>query len=111
MQTKRAGCPAVTLTTMTPFTISMDVVLSLKVKSSWPRVTKKGFPIEKWLGRKVKQDYERQPYYLVPKYEGRGTVEEEGTFARGEFAFWKHTHITCHFALLAFQLNSTLLMN
>lgn len=87
-----------TLTTETPFTISMDVVLSLKVKSSWPGLTKDGFPIETWLGAKVKQDCKRQPYYLVPKYEGSGSKQEKGIFARGEFAFWKHTHNTCHVA-------------
>lgn len=98
MQRKKARCPAVTLTTETPFNISMDVVLSLKVKSSWPGLTKEGFPIQTWLGAKVKRDCKRQPYYLVPKYEGSGSAQEEGIFARGEFVFWKHTHITCHVA-------------
>lgn len=74
-----------TLTTETPFNISVDVVFSLKVKSRWPGLTKEGFPIKTWLGAKVKRDFERQPYHLVPKYEGSGTVEKEGIFARGEF--------------------------
>lgn len=76
-----------TLRTQTPFAISMDVVLSLKVKSSWPAFTVTGFPIEKWLGTKAKREYKRQPYYLVPKYEGIGTAEEDGVLAKGEFGF------------------------
>lgn len=87
MERKKPRCPAVTLSTMKPFAISMDVVLSLKVKSSWPAFTTKGCPIEKWLGAKAKQEYKRKPYYLVPKYEGSGTAEQDGVLAKGEFGF------------------------
>lgn len=70
-------------------TISLDVVLSLVVKSSWPPFTKEGLKIVGWLGTKVKRDYKRNGYYLVPKYEGRGMVENDGVFARGKSNFSK----------------------
>ncbi|XP_070772362.1 cyclic GMP-AMP synthase [Enoplosus armatus] len=80
---KKKGCPAVTLTTtLQSITISLDVVLCLVVKSSWPAFTREGLKIEDWLGRKVKQEHKRKPYYLVPKYEGRGTVEKDGVLAK-----------------------------
>lgn len=85
---KKKGCPAVTLTTtVQSVTISLDVVLSLMVKSSWPPYTNEGLMIDGWLGKKVKQEYKYKPYYLVPKYEGCGTVEDGGVYAKGEFIF------------------------
>ncbi|XP_044070881.1 cyclic GMP-AMP synthase [Siniperca chuatsi] len=80
---KKKGCPAVTLITkLQSVTISLDVVLSIVVKSSWPPFTKDGLKIEGWLGAKVKQQHKRKPYYLVPKYEGRGAVENDGVLAK-----------------------------
>lgn len=90
----KPGCPAVTLTTENPFAISVDVVPSLKVKSCWPDLTKDGFPIEKWLGRKSKQEYKRRPYCLVPKYEGNGAAMEGSVAAQGEFGSDKQFHFT-----------------
>ncbi len=85
---KKPGCPAVTLTTkVQSTTISLDVVLSLMVKSSWPAFTNDGLKIEDWLGTKVKQDYKRKPYYLVPKYEGKAKEERDGVLAKGKFNF------------------------
>lgn len=75
------------ITTVKSVTISLDVVLSLMVKSSWPPFTKEGLKIEGWLGTKVKQEYKRKPYYLVPKYEGRGTLVKEGVLAKGKSNF------------------------
>ncbi|KAI3363412.1 hypothetical protein L3Q82_012030 [Scortum barcoo] len=83
MTKKKKGCPAVTLTTeVQSVTISLDVVLSLKVQSSWPAFTKDGLKIEGWLGGKVRQEFKWNPYYLVPKYEGSGAVEADGVLAR-----------------------------
>ncbi|KAA8583544.1 cyclic GMP-AMP synthase isoform X1 [Etheostoma spectabile] len=80
---KKKGCPAVTLiTTVQSTTISLDVVLSIMVKSSWPPFTKEGIQIDGWLGTKVKKEYKQKPYYLVPKYEGNGNVENDGVFAK-----------------------------
>ncbi|XP_047459370.1 cyclic GMP-AMP synthase-like [Mugil cephalus] len=80
---KERGCPAVTLTTQVQSVpISLDVVLCLMVKSSWPNFTNDGFQIERWLGGKVKQQYKWKPYYLVPKYKGRGTEEKDGVLAK-----------------------------
>ncbi|KAL3971799.1 polymeric immunoglobulin receptor [Sarotherodon galilaeus] len=62
---KKRGCPAVTLTThVQSVPISLDVVLCLKINH--------------WLGDKARQEYRQKPYYLVPKYEGKGTVESDG---------------------------------
>lgn len=86
-----------TLSTETPSSISMDVVLSLKVKSSWPAFTMDGFKIEKWLGTKAKQEYKRSPYYLVPKYEGIGSEKKDGVRSMGEFGFERHIMpFVCH---------------
>lgn len=63
--------------------ISLDIVLGLQVKSSWPTFAQEGFKIDKWLGTKVKKELKSQSYYLVPKYEGKGTVELEGVCTRG----------------------------
>lgn len=80
---KKKGCPAVTLMTKDqPIPISLDIVLSIVVQSSWPAFTKEGIQIDGWLGTKVKQQYKRLPYYLVPKYEGVGTVECDGVLAK-----------------------------
>lgn len=88
MTKKQEGCPAVTLTQeMGSVAISIDVVLCLKVKSSWPPFTRGGLEIDGWLGTKVKQEYKRQPYYLVPKFEGRGNVENEGVLNKGQYDF------------------------
>lgn len=82
---KKKGCPAVTLiTAVQSITISLDVVLSIVVHSSWPAFTKEGIKIEGWLGTKVKKEYKGMPYYLVPKYEGKGTVEHDGVLAKGK---------------------------
>uniref|UniRef100_A0A8C6UJ59 Cyclic GMP-AMP synthase n=1 Tax=Neogobius melanostomus TaxID=47308 RepID=A0A8C6UJ59_9GOBI len=80
---KKKGCPAVTLTVEVDSSrISLDIVLCLVVQSSWPDFTKDGLKIEGWLGRKAKLKYKYVPYYLVPKYEGKGTEENNGVFAK-----------------------------
>ncbi|CAB1312633.1 unnamed protein product [Coregonus sp. 'balchen'] len=85
LEKKKKGCPAVTLlingTGMVP--ISLDIVLGLEVRSSWPTFTQGGIDkIDIWLGTKVKKEQKLKGYYLVPKYEGKGTVEREGVCAR-----------------------------
>lgn len=78
------GCPAVTLLINEKGKhISVDLVLSLEVRSSWPSFTQDGFNIDNWLGRKVKMEQKRKPFYLVPKYEGRGNAEQDGIMAKG----------------------------
>lgn len=75
MERKKRGCPAVTLLIRKPEEISVDIILALQVKSSWPESTEEGLPIETWLGRKVRRDLRLQPFYLVPKH-----AKEEGHF-------------------------------
>lgn len=85
IQRKKARCPAVTLeVTENGKTISIDFVLGLKVhRASWPDFTKDGFKIDNWLGKKEKVDMKRQPFYLVPKYVGKGDAEHDGVVAKG----------------------------
>ncbi|XP_041420611.1 cyclic GMP-AMP synthase isoform X2 [Xenopus laevis] len=47
--------------------ISVDLVLALQVKGSWPSSTSEGMKIETWLGAKVKQEYKYKPMYFVAK--------------------------------------------
>nr|XP_044613034.1 LOW QUALITY PROTEIN: cyclic GMP-AMP synthase [Equus asinus] len=78
VERKRRGSPAVTLLIRKPKEISVDIILALESKSSWPASTKEGLPINNWLGTKVKNSLRRQPFYLVPKHakEGNGFQEE-----------------------------------
>lgn len=90
LERKKMGCPAVTLLVNDKGKqISIDLVLGLEVHSSWPSFTQDGFNIETWLGKKVRTDQRRKPFYLVPKYEGRGNAEQDGIMAKGIYA---HTH-------------------
>ncbi|XP_021567148.1 cyclic GMP-AMP synthase [Carlito syrichta] len=67
VEKKKRGSPAVTLLIEKPDKISVDIVLALEAKSSWPASTQKGLPISDWLGVKVRDQLRRQPFYLVPK--------------------------------------------
>ncbi|XP_012859170.1 cyclic GMP-AMP synthase [Echinops telfairi] len=72
LQRKKKGSPAVTLLIKSPMEISVDIILALESKSSWPASTKNGLPIQNWLGVKVRRDLRLQPYYLVPKHAKEG---------------------------------------
>ncbi|KAB0393631.1 hypothetical protein E2I00_016833, partial [Balaenoptera physalus] len=78
VERKKRGSPAVTLLVRKPEEISVDIILALESKSSWPASTQGGMPISNWLGAKVKNNFRRQPFYLVPKHakEGSGFQEE-----------------------------------
>ncbi|XP_060782025.1 cyclic GMP-AMP synthase isoform X2 [Neoarius graeffei] len=83
LERKKGGCPAVTLHVQKNGRhIFIDFVLALEVHSSWPIFTNDGFSIENWLSKKVKMDQRWREFYLVPKYEGRGTVEKDGIMAK-----------------------------
>ncbi|KAF4105815.1 cyclic GMP-AMP synthase [Onychostoma macrolepis] len=86
IQRKKPKCPAVTLKVKMEEKgkiISVDFVLGLKVhRASWPDFTKDGFKIENWLGKKEKVHMKQQPFYLVPKYEGKGNAEHDGVIAK-----------------------------
>ncbi|KAJ8248076.1 hypothetical protein GJAV_G00238000 [Gymnothorax javanicus] len=83
VERKKPGCPAVTLLIRQKGReISLDIVLSLKVHGSWPEATAGGLEIDSWLGRKEKQKFKLCPFYLVPKYAGRGTEEKDGISAK-----------------------------
>ena len=74
MERKKRGSPAVTLLIRKPREISVDIILALESKSSWPASTQKGMPISNWLGTKVKDNLKRQPFYLVPKHAKEGSL-------------------------------------
>ncbi|XP_016061216.1 PREDICTED: cyclic GMP-AMP synthase [Miniopterus natalensis] len=77
---KKKGCPAVTLLIKKPQEISVDIILALKVQSSWPASTREGMPIDNWLSRKVKRSLRQQPFYLVPKPAKEGNTFQEDTW-------------------------------
>lgn len=95
MLRKKPRCPAVTLEVKTEEngkTISVDFVLGLKVHTAWPGFTTDGFKIENWLGRKEKNNMKRQPFYLVPKYEGKGNAEHDGVVAEGILSVYEQSY-------------------
>ncbi|XP_052043724.1 cyclic GMP-AMP synthase isoform X2 [Apodemus sylvaticus] len=67
VEKKKPGSPAVTLLIRNPEEISVDIILALESKGSWPISTKEGLPIQGWLGTKVRTNLRREPFYLVPK--------------------------------------------
>ncbi|XP_036624812.1 cyclic GMP-AMP synthase [Trichosurus vulpecula] len=74
VERKKPSSPAVTLLIRKPEEISVDIVLALESRSSWPPSTQGGLTIENWLGRKVKMEFKFRPVYLVskPAKEGNG---------------------------------------
>ena len=75
MERKKRGSPAVTLLIRKPKEISVDIILALEVKSSWPKSTEEGLFIKDWLGKKYRRGLRLQPFYLVPKH-----AKEENQF-------------------------------
>ncbi|XP_004606035.2 cyclic GMP-AMP synthase [Sorex araneus] len=80
MEEEKIGSPAVTLLISKPQTISVDIILALELKSSWPESTQEGLPIHQWLGRKVRTDLRKKPYYLVAKPAKEGDHYQEKTW-------------------------------
>ncbi|XP_006835851.1 PREDICTED: cyclic GMP-AMP synthase [Chrysochloris asiatica] len=80
LQRKKRGSPAVTLLIRTPIELSVDIILALESKGSWPASTQEGLPINNWLGAKVRTELRRQPYCLVPKHAKEGTNFQEETW-------------------------------
>ncbi|XP_008992911.3 cyclic GMP-AMP synthase isoform X2 [Callithrix jacchus] len=78
MERKRRGSPAVTL--LIRKEISVDIILALESKSSWPASTQKGLPIKNWLSAKVRTKLRREPFYLVPKHAKEGNSFQEETW-------------------------------
>ncbi|KAF4795899.1 Mab-21 domain containing 1 [Turdus rufiventris] len=68
MARKKAGCPAITLQIKNPPSdISLDIILTLEAKLSWPLSTRDGLKIEQWLGTKVRKNMRFKSPYLVAK--------------------------------------------
>ncbi|XP_018096055.1 cyclic GMP-AMP synthase isoform X2 [Xenopus laevis] len=67
VERKNPTSPAVTILIGNHPKISVDLVLALEVKGSWPPSTSEGMKIETWLGAKVKRDYKFEPMIFVAK--------------------------------------------
>ncbi|XP_077146008.1 cyclic GMP-AMP synthase-like [Ranitomeya variabilis] len=68
LQRKDPGSPAVTISIRNePQDISVDLVVALKIINRLPKETKGGMKIDDWLGMKVKLEYKRSHFYMVPK--------------------------------------------
>lgn len=78
LERKKPRSPAVTLLIREPKEISVDVVLTLETKQSWPCSTQEGLLVKPWFGGKVRRALTLQPCCLVPKpaKKGRGLQEE-----------------------------------
>ncbi|XP_077343512.1 cyclic GMP-AMP synthase-like [Lithobates pipiens] len=67
VERKDPSSPAITLTISNePENISVDLVLALQIRQ-WPESASNGMNIDGWLGTKVKQDYRKEPCYVVAK--------------------------------------------
>ncbi|XP_049633594.1 cyclic GMP-AMP synthase [Suncus etruscus] len=80
MDEEKMGSPAVTLLIKKPKEISVDIILALELKSSWPKSTQEGLTISQWLGRKVRIDLRRKPFYLVAKCAKEGDRYQDKTW-------------------------------
>ncbi|XP_024432361.3 cyclic GMP-AMP synthase [Desmodus rotundus] len=80
MERKKRGSPAVTLLIRKPKEISVDIILALEVKSSWPKSTEEGLFIKDWLGKKYRRGLRLQPFYLVPKHAKEENQFQEDTW-------------------------------
>ncbi|XP_063772883.1 cyclic GMP-AMP synthase-like [Pseudophryne corroboree] len=75
---KKPLCPAVTLIIKNkPTDISVDLVLALEIKQSWPEKTRDGMNIDGWLGKKVKRDLKFNPFYMVAKQADKGKESKD----------------------------------
>ncbi|XP_055491191.1 cyclic GMP-AMP synthase-like [Leucoraja erinacea] len=91
---KKPGSPAVTLEIGGDgVLISLDMVLALKVKQSWPGSTINGLKIEEWLGTKVRTDFRRKHFYLVPKQQPLETTEGAQALSKKEMWRISFSHI------------------
>ncbi|NXU32885.1 CGAS synthase, partial [Thalassarche chlororhynchos] len=78
---RKAGSPAITLQIKNPpAEISVDIILTLEVRQSWPPSTQDGLKIEQWLGRKVRREFRNKPIYLVAKQNKREKVLRGNTW-------------------------------
>ncbi|XP_078256197.1 cyclic GMP-AMP synthase-like [Rhinoraja longicauda] len=92
---KKPGSPAVTLVIGGDgVLISLDMVLALEVnKQSWPASTTEGLRIEDWLGTKVRTEFRRDHFYLVPKQQPFETTEGARALSNQEMWRISFSHI------------------
>ncbi|PIO40348.1 hypothetical protein AB205_0037970 [Aquarana catesbeiana] len=71
LERKDPSSPAITLTiTNESENISVDLVLALQIRQ-WPESANNGMNIDGWLGTKVKQEYRKEPCYMVAKQKNK----------------------------------------
>ncbi|XP_077149000.1 cyclic GMP-AMP synthase-like isoform X2 [Ranitomeya variabilis] len=82
LHAKNSRSPAETLIIKNkPQDISVDLVIALKIINEWPEEANFGMNIDDWLGMKVKQEYRKSHFYMVPKQAvmGNKTKNSEGS--------------------------------
>ncbi|XP_053190051.1 cyclic GMP-AMP synthase [Scomber japonicus] len=99
---KRLNSPAVTLSLYktggkSDELISVDVVPALEVNHGWPLAVRNGPDVEKWLGKKFRQEIKTLPCFFVPKrLKGRKLSEEAKESWRISFSLIEKKIITLH---------------
>ncbi|XP_042362856.1 cyclic GMP-AMP synthase [Plectropomus leopardus] len=101
---KRPFSPAVTLSLCRTENnidelISVDLVPALEIHSSqgWPLAVRNGPDVDKWLGKKVRQEIRSLPCYFVPKrLKGRNLSEDAKESWRISFSHIEKKIITSH---------------
>uniref|UniRef100_A0A8D0C2N5 Cyclic GMP-AMP synthase n=1 Tax=Salvator merianae TaxID=96440 RepID=A0A8D0C2N5_SALMN len=95
VQKSKATSPAITILLGThPSDISIDFTLALECKLR-PKLTKDGLDITKWLGTKVRKEFNYGPWYFVPKTLKDGTHLIEDTW-RLSFSHFEKSMINNH---------------
>ncbi|CAH2248901.1 Hypothetical predicted protein [Pelobates cultripes] len=78
LKRKTPNCPAITIEIKkTPENISVDLVLALEVKGSWPVATRDGMNIDRWLGTRKKKEYKYENVCLVAKQPDESKDKEQ----------------------------------
>ncbi|XP_073425433.1 cyclic GMP-AMP synthase-like isoform X2 [Dendrobates tinctorius] len=79
-----------------PQDISVDLVIALKIINEWPEETNFGMNIDDWLGMKVKQEYKKSHFYMVPKQAVMGNKTQNADIWRISFSNIEKKIITKH---------------
>ncbi|XP_073529246.1 cyclic GMP-AMP synthase-like isoform X1 [Phyllobates terribilis] len=97
LHAKNSRSPAETLLIKNePQDISVDLVIALKIINEWPEETNFGMNIDDWLGMKVKQEYKRSHFYMVPKRAVMGNKTKKADIWRISFSNIEKKIITKH---------------
>ncbi|XP_032391807.1 cyclic GMP-AMP synthase [Etheostoma spectabile] len=99
---KQMYSPAVTLSlrrleNISDELISVDLVPALECSQAWPVPVRNGLDVDRWLGKKVHQEFESSPCYFVPKrLKGRNLSEDAKESWRISFSKVEKTIMRSH---------------